>query len=295
LTDLTLSSGFYKIAACLFFALMNIVIKSIQLPAIQIACIENIIGAFLLLLFSTNYVRSGSNSAPFATKQGAIWHTSRYWLRVICTIVSTVLWTKSIQKLPLLQTVAMGFLSPFVTLLGARFFLKESLNIHRMLAIFLALISGTMISCAKTKGFQGELFNPWVLAPLLATILFSVTNLLSKSLLSTNSPLILTRSLMGVTGVCLLVYTAGQWVQPSGDQWVLLILLGTLAASAHICAHLAMARADVTALLPLGVVRLMFTGLLAWIFFNETPSLWLLCGMLFGIAGFFCLSWRFKK
>jgi drug/metabolite transporter (DMT)-like permease len=298
LPDLTLSSGFYKIASCLFFALMNIVIKNIPLPAIQIACMENIFGAFLLFLFSKTYKLPQKLKEPpsaIFAKVRPRYFPYLYWIRAMCAMVSTVLWTKSVQKLPLLQTVAMGFLSPFVTILGARFFLKEALSFSRIMAIFLALISGTLISCAKTDHFSQGLFNPWLFAPLIATVLFSVTNLLSKSLLSTHSPLVLTRSLMGITGLCLLVSTYDQWIPPSKNVLVLVSLLGILAAIAHICAHLAMARADVSALLPLGVIKLMFTGILAWVFFNELPSLGLLCGMIFGIAAFFCLSWRSKK
>jgi drug/metabolite transporter (DMT)-like permease len=137
------------------------------------------------------------------------------------------------------------------------------------------------------------------LAPLLTTVLFAAINLISKSLLSHTPPLILTRSLMMMTGLgwlCIgLFKDYDQWVMPSFDQWLQFTALGVLAAAAHMCSHLAMARADIIALLPLGVIRLVLSGGLGWFFLQETPSFWLICGIICVIGASSCLSWHLKK
>lgn len=312
-TDLTLSSGFYKILSCACFAVINLLLKTIPLPASEIACLENLLGTlglwilpWILPMHSLSLAPSpliprasrGSDLAPglkkpWTTSQDG-WKNPWIWLRAVLALISSWLWVASVQKLPLLQTVAMGFLSPFVTLLGAWFFLGESLTYGRIGAIFLAFLSGTLMGLGgSTDIFGSTLCDPWVLAPLGTTVLFALVNLISKSLLSHKSPLALTRSLMGMTGLGLLS-TCSQWVTPSPMDVGKLLVLSLLAVGAHIFSYLAMARSDMVALLPLGVLRLVITGLLGWFFLRETPSLFLLCGIILSIAASFCLSWRLK-
>jgi drug/metabolite transporter (DMT)-like permease len=293
-TDLTSSSGFYKILSCACFALINLLLKKINLPASQITCLESLLGAAILWTIPVSTSLNWTSNSTIG-QNGSPWKNPLYLVRAVLALIGSWLWVISVQKLPLLQSVAMGFLSPFVTLLGAWFFLGESLTFWRILAIVLAFAGGTMISFGdQIHRAYANVFDPWVLTPLLATALFSIINLISKSLLSTTSPLVLTRSLMLITGMGMLA-TCSEWVMPSRLQMGTLILLGILAASAHISSHLAMARSDVIALLPLGVIRLILTGLLGWFFLKEVPSLWLICGIICSIAASFCLSWRFKK
>jgi drug/metabolite transporter (DMT)-like permease len=297
--DLTLSSGVYKIASCVFFALINVLLKSIHLPAAQVTCFESLFAAILLWLFSVKthplpVPLSQHSLAPLAPDH---WKNPLYWLRAALTLLSSWLWVVSMQRLPLLQTVSMGFLSPFVTILGARIFLKERLTLWRILAVLLAFLGGTLISLGNSV--QGLSLDPWVLAPLLTTVLFAAINLISKSLLSHTPPVVLTRSLMMMTGLGWLgiEWFRGydQWMAPSFNQWLQFAALGFLAAGAHMCSHMALARADVIALLPLGVIRLVLSGGLGWFFLQETPSFSVICGIICVIAASSCLSWRLKK
>jgi drug/metabolite transporter (DMT)-like permease len=292
--DLTLSSGLYKIASCVCFALINLLLKIIPLPASQVTCFESLFAAILLWSVS---VKTPLPHTPHSVAAPSYWKNSLYWIRAALALISSWLWVISMQKLPLLQSVSMGFLSPFITILGARFFLKERLTFWRILAVLLAFLGGTFISFGGK--FQGLDLDPWVWAPLLTTVLFSAINLISKSLLSHTPPVVLTRSLMMMTGLgwlCIgLFKDYDQWAMPSLDQWLQFTALGVLAAGAHMCSHLAMARADVIALLPLGVIRLVLSGALGWFFLQETPSFWLICGILCVIGASSCLSWHLKK
>lgn len=308
--DLTLSGGLYKIASCVFFALINLLLKTIDLPPSEVACFENLFAAILLWTLSCSSSFSSRNNSLFSPHKknttqpsslflDSCWKNPLYWLRAALALISSWLWVMSVQKLPLLQSVSMGFLSPFVTIIGAWFFLGEKLTFWRILAVFLAFLGGTLISFGgKIDGSSVFAFDPWVLAPLFTTVLFSATNLLSKSLLLHTPPLVLTRSLMMVTGLgCLSIgffIDNSLWIMPSADQWWRFLALGVLAASAHMTSHLAMARSDIIALLPLGVIRLALSGVLGWVFLKETPSLWLMCGMIFIIGASFCLSWHLK-
>jgi len=293
--DLTLSSGFYKITSCVCFAWINLILKTIGLPASQVTCLESLLGAMLLWSIPLFFPTPAHAPMPHPVVSTPYSKKVLYWIRAMLALLSSWLWVVSVQKLPLLQTVAMGFLSPFVTLLGAWFFLHEKLTFWRILAIFLAFIAGTLISVGgQMDQVYATLFDPWILAPLGTTVLFSITNLISKSLLTITNPLQLTRSLMLATGIGLLT-TCGHWVWPSLLQTEKLCCLGILASLAHSSAHLAMSKSDIVALLPLGVVRVILTGVLGWFFLHETPSFWLVCGIIFGIGASLCLSWSFKK
>ena len=306
MSDLTLSSGLYKIASCIGFALINLMIKTLALPASQIACFENLLAGTMLWALTVMHRPLPPSphwpmAAPLSKRfKDAHWQNFVYWVRALLALISSWLWVMGVQKLPLLQSVSMGFLGPFVTLVGARLFLRERLTFWRILAIFLACLGGIFISIGgKTNLESSSVLDPWVLAPLIASVLFAVTNLMSKSLLTQTSSLVLTRSLMMTTGLGLLTVSYGDgyshWVMPSLDQWGPLTALGLLAAGAHMCSHLAMARSDIVALLPLGIFRFILSGLLGWFFLQETPSLGLICGIILAIGASRCLSWHSKK
>ncbi len=268
---------------------MNVLLKEIHLPPSQITCFENLFGAIILWVVPMYTNRSGGS-----WKISQTWTKPLYLLRAAMALLGSWLWAVSVQKIPLLQSLAMGFLTPFVTVMGAWLFLGESITGWRILAIILGTIGGVFISFGGAIfHWNVQAFDPWVFGPLGASILFSLTNVLSKSLLSHTSPLSLSRSMMLTIGIGLLS-TFPAWEIPSAMHCIQLGMLAGLAASAHISAHMAMARSDIIALLPLGLIKFIITGFLGWFFFQEVPSFGIVCGIILSIAASFCLSWRLK-
>lgn len=272
---LTHQSVSCKIISCLCFASINGIVKSLSLPLIQIIAIESLLGALVLW--------------PYCPKLPlSLLKTPLYWLRSGVAFLGMVTWVYSLKSLPLFQTVAMGFLSPFITIVGAHFCFHESITYKRFGAIILATLGGMCLSYGpKLLCIDFSCADLVYLAPLIAPALFALSNLMSKALLADTTPLALTFSLLATIGVGLLC-TYQEWTCPQADDMIKLVILGILTAIAHFSLHYAMKRSDLTLLLPLGVTRLVAASFIGWFFFNEVPTWWMAYGMvLIGVAFLF--------
>ena len=65
---------------------------------------------------------------------------------------------------------------------------------------------------------------------------------------------------------------------PSVGELLWLFLLGGFGTLAHLCLAEACKYADVTALMPLDYMRLVWTGLVGYLLFAEVPGSWTLVG-----------------
>ena len=267
---MSLDAGWlWKVLSCIGFASINGVIKGLSLPGSQIASIENLLGALLLWPFC----RRNFFSCRFLMQEPF------FWIRSLCALLGTLCWVHSLQQLPLLQIIAMGFLSPFVTTLGAYFFLGESFHWKRALAIIFAVAGGILVTYGHVSIYGPGTSSLLVMTPLVANILFALVNLMSKSMVARVPPLFLTFFLLVTTGTGLL-FTLPTWHWPSINEGVILLGLGSLTALAHLCLHQAMKHTEILTLIPLGAIRLLVSAFIGWMFFHEVPTLWTGCGTL---------------
>jgi drug/metabolite transporter (DMT)-like permease len=266
-----------KIISCLCFASINGVVKSLSLPSLQIVAIESLLGALVLWPYCSKL--------PFSLLKKPL-----YWMRSSVAFVGMIAWVYSLKALPLFQTVAMGFLSPFITVVGACFCFHEPMTYKRIGAITLATLGGMCLSYGpRLLSIDFSCGDLIYLAPLVATALFALSNLMSKALLEHTTPLALTFSLLATIGVGLLS-TFQEWTCPQAGDMIRLVILGILTAIAHFSLHYAMKRSDLTLLLPLGVTRLVAASFIGWFFFNEMPTWWTAYGMILIGAAFFFLK-----
>jgi len=68
------------------------------------------------------------------------------------------------------------------------------------------------------------------------------------------------------------------WVGATADQWPALIGVGALGAAAQLALAQSLSEADATAVLPLDFTRLVFAGLLGYVFFAQVPDWMTLVG-----------------
>jgi drug/metabolite transporter (DMT)-like permease len=274
-----IQSIFWKVSACFCFVGINALIKALQLPMLQIIGLEHAFGAFFLW--------------PWLPKvPTALFKNLLCWGRALVSFLGVILWVYALKKLSLFQSVALGFLGPVSTAFGAWFFLGENVTKKRIWAIGLGIIGGIFMS--HSPGGNKTTIGPHTtttllyvfpfLAPLMATLFFSTTNLMSKALLSRIHPLVSTFILLCMLGILGLLASYSTFIIPSWAQWQLIIGLGGLSAIAHLCLNQAMHRADVMFLIPIGAIRLIASAFMGWCFFGEvlTPML--------GVGAIFLLS-----
>ncbi len=75
------------------------------------------------------------------------------------------------------------------------------------------------------------------------------------------------------------VFMPGVWIQPSYSQWIMMGLIGFIAAIAHLFIILSLKYADASKLAPLGYTEIITNILLSYYIFNELPDNWTYFGL----------------
>jgi drug/metabolite transporter (DMT)-like permease len=272
-----IQAGMWKIFAGLSFAIVNSIIKSINLPVLEVGFFQNIFGSLFLFTCvkpSFSYFFKGNI----------------YILRSVFSLAGILLWIYSIKNLPLLQVVSLGFLGPIITSMGACIIFNETIGKKKAIAIFLGTLGGVLIANGQKFGqtcFYQNIF--YILPPIFAALAFSGSSLMAKYLVNKDSPQDVAFYLM-ISMSTILLSSIFWWEIPSYYQILKLIFLGFSTASAYFCMNKAYSIAEMTFLLPLGSFRLVISALLGWIVFSEIPNKFVILGTVIVIAAIFVLS-----
>jgi drug/metabolite transporter (DMT)-like permease len=291
----------WKVLACLSFAGINGLTKTLCLSPFQLVFIQNLT-AGLVLTALAGIDRSHLRLLSQPT----------FWARALFAFAGTCLWVYALQRGSLLTCVATGLLGPFITSFGAWLIFGEQLTRARLAAIALATVGGMLVlhgdlpralydTLTGQPGASWGALDKWALAPMASTLCFVASNLCAKQLLAKQNALVLTGwQMLACAGLSAL--TATPWIQSHASGWlakacpqlmlwkslpfllqtpviVKLIALSGLTAIAHLSLNSAIKMADLTLLLPIGALRLLANLGLAWYLFKETPQLSSVCGI----------------
>ena len=69
------------------------------------------------------------------------------------------------------------------------------------------------------------------------------------------------------------------WINPTSNQWILLVLIGLIASVAHLLLILSLQYADASKLAPLGYTEIITNITISYYFFNELPDNWTYLGL----------------
>ncbi|MBI2707601.1 MAG: DMT family transporter, partial [Proteobacteria bacterium] len=244
--------AFWKISSFLCFSGINGIVRYLSqtaeaisqtpLPAYEVAFFQNLLGLIFLI--------------PWIIQNGPESLKTRYPTLQICrialSVIGVVLWYISLSYMPLAQAVALMFLGPLITLLGAKLFLKETISRERSLAILVGFVGGGIIS--HTTFMMGA-FSLVALLPILAATCFSGATLMVRRLTKEDSPQLIVVYLLLFMAPLLFIPTLLYGVWPATWQWPWLLIMGGLAASAHLCLSKAYASAEVSYLIPYGFTK----------------------------------------
>jgi drug/metabolite transporter (DMT)-like permease len=185
-----------------------------------------------------------------------------------------ILWYGSLYYLPLAIAVALGFLSPIFTIIGSKIFLREKLTPIRVIAILLGMIGAFLIT-RPDRAILGKnfFFGFYILLPMLSSIFWVISKLFSSKLAKKGeAPKTMTLYLLLFMTPISFLPAIPNFVMPSVNQMVCMALIGGLSTIAHLAASSSLALAEVSFLTPFGFVRLIASGMIGFIAFNELPS-----------------------
>lgn len=270
--------AFWKIISCACFAGMNGIVRYwssgvsddtlVTLPVNVMIFFQNAFGTALLL--------------PWILKLGVknliTRHPALHCIRVVTAVLGIYLWYLALQKMPITESVALNFTGPIFTVIGAWILLHEKLNWQRLLAIVLTLIGAFLISRPDIALSGGD--HPigfYALLPLSSALLLAFNKLLTRKLANLGeTPSSLAIYLLLLMLPVSFIPALYEWQTPNIEHWPWLILLGALAAAAHLSFGKAYQLADVTFLMPFGFSKLFLSALVGYIALSEFPTHWTL-------------------
>lgn len=254
--------------AALLFSCMGLAIRFISedIGEVQIIFIRNMI---ILTMFAPALLTGG-------VRPGLLEHRYLYLLRGAVSVAGMYGFFASIRALELPLVVALTFTVPLMTAALAALFLGEKVGPRRWAGMAAGLLGAVVI----IRPFGGSVSLPMVI--MLATAFtWAVSGVLVKAMTEKRGPEDITCG-MCITMVpfCLILLPFCEWRPLSGQDWLLIAFLGFCALEAQICVAASFARADVSAVLPFDFFRLVFAGILAYIFLGEVMDIYTLAGAL---------------
>ena len=260
-----LQGALYMTAAAFCFSIMNVAIRIVsgELDPLQIAFFRNLFALAFMLPWLARAGLTGLATRRIGTH---LWRAAMGMLAMVC-------WFYSIALLPLAEAVALNFTVPLFATAGAALFLGEIVRARRWSATLVGFLGVLVI---LRPGFT-EL-SPSMALPVLAAVFMALATLIVKSLSRSESPAAIVLYMNLILTPLSLVPALFVWRWPSWTALALLVLIGLLAALAHIALTRAYTKADASAVMPFDYARLPFVAALAFLVFGQVPDLWTWAG-----------------
>ncbi len=282
----------WKVSSFICFSAINGIVRYLSqaaetnalpaLPAYEVAFFQNLFGLIFLVPWIVN---NGPQSLK--TKQPLLQIS-----RIALSAIGVVLWYTSLAYMQIAQAVALMFLGPLITAIGARMFLKENIGADRGLAITIGFVGGGLVSQAT---FLPGAFSLVALLPVFAATCFSGATLMIRRLTRDDSPQLVVTYLLVFMAPALFIPTILYGYMPETWQWPWLVIMGGLAAGAHLCLSKAYATAEVSYLIPYGFTKWIASALIGFAAFAEVPSIWTCLGAIILMGAIVSLSYTDVK
>lgn len=247
------------VLAMLSFSMMNITIRMVveHMPPAQMVFFRNIFS--LCLIVPWIIARKESFELTYTSRiKGHFW-------RAGIGFVAMELWFYSLSIVPVTTATALSFTTPLFATIFAVFLLKETVGVRRIAAICVGFIGVVVIlrPDATTLNYGG-------MVVLGSSMFMALAGIMVKHLTKTEAPETITFYMSLLMTPLSLPFAIAVW-QPMPVEYVgLLVLVALFSTTSQLLMANAFRHAQMTLLLPFDFLRLVFTGLFAYILFNET-------------------------
>ena len=180
----------------------------------------------------------------------------------------------------LAKATALMFTVPIFATILAIIFLKEVVGIRRWSAMFVGLFGALIVLRPDIELGFGPLLI------LCGSLMWSSSVLMAKKLTQTDSTLSITFWQAAGLIPATFVLATQVWEWPNLNQLFMFLLIAIAGTLTHWFLNEALKRAEISALLPLDYLRLIWSVSLGFIFFNEIPpaGLWLGAALILGAS-----------
>jgi drug/metabolite transporter (DMT)-like permease len=214
---------------------------------------------------------------PAIARRGviSIFKQDRPWLHVLRAATSTAevaFFYWAVVYLPLADAVTFYLAGPIIVTLLAVLFLGEKVGWRRWLAIFIGF-GGVVVAVNPSAAS----FSWPALIALAGSFLFAVLNITTRMLKGTDEVSLVTWQIVAAL-LFGLITAPFVWVQPSLLDFGALLLLGIVAAIAHMATNRSLAYAPASVVVPYQYSLIVWAVLFGYLFFSDWPQNHVLAG-----------------
>jgi drug/metabolite transporter (DMT)-like permease len=259
-------------ASGVVFSLLNTVVRNItlSLDPFQAQFLRYLAGTLVIL--------------PLVLRQGYAAYrpvnmAGQWWRGAVHTL-GLMFWFTALPHLGLADTTAIGFTGPIFIMLGASWFLGETMHADRWVAALFGFAGVLVVIAPKLTGQGG-----WYPLIMLASApIFAASFLMTKSLTRTESPGVIV--LWQALSVTVLSLPLGvlHWTTPTPWQWLGFVAAGLMGALGHYLLTRGFRATDISATQSLRFLDLVWAALMGWLVFADVPSHTTLLGALVILA-----------
>ena len=276
-TPENLRGAMWMLLMAIFFVAADSIIKilSRRLDPLEIVFFRNVFSILWLI--------------PAIANAGGVkaFRTNNPWLQLTrATLggIAMICIFYSLKLLPLADATAVMFSRVIWMIPCAVLLLGETIQWRRWTATIVGFV-GVILMVQPTELLNfGSVKTGMVFAltnAFLAAIIFTLIKIL-KGRGESNLTILLWHASVSVLMTS--IPTWFLWIMPTPFEILLLVALGLIVTIAHSCLIQALAVGQATAVTPFEYSRVLFAGLVGFIFFSEVPTIWTCIGTLLLIA-----------
>ena len=262
----------------IFFVIMHSAVKylSQEIHPFEIAFFRNV---FVIIVLAPLIIISGYDI--FFTKQPKI-----QFYRFLLNSFALICFFYGLSVTELAEATALGFTVPIFATILSFLLLKEKLRLRRFSALIIGFI-GTLLVLRPDISIEiGSLLI------ILSSVLWSICLIFIKQLTITDNAI--TISLYAGLGLVPLTFFVAipVWTTPNITQITIMFFISFFGTVAQTLMNSALKRGEVAMLIPFDFLRLIWSGLLGYTLFVETPewTLWFGGTLIIGSTSY--IAWR---
>lgn len=212
----------------------------------------------------------------------AVFHTDHpktQIFRGFAILGSSFLFVSGLSHLPLADASAINFVWPLLITVLSVLMLKEKVGVRRWAATLLGFAGMLLIIRPGTSAFQMA-----ALYPLGAALLWSFAAVVTRSVSAHDraATTLVWTSLVMLAGATVLIPFF--WRPMTGQEWLLMSLIGGISIVGHSMLVFAYERASASFLAPFSYAQLVWATILGYLVFGSLPDRWIAAGAILIVA-----------
>jgi len=219
--------------------------------------------------------------------------TSKIKLHIYRALVASLAmfaFFKSFHLLPLAEVSSISFASIMITTILAIYLLNEKVGLRRWIAIFLGFI-GILIILRPGS----NIFNFYMLLPLLGATALSVAIIIMKAVLKFDKPPTCSFYMHTLVVLIMVGTLFFNFTTPTYKQLFLFFCMGFIGGIAQILATNAYRISEVSILAPIDYSSIIWAITFGIIFFADYPNLYVILGSLIIVISTYYIIYRERK